>query len=47
MVTVYIFKQTKVFNFTKQQGGVIKIQKQNQDMFHNLTPYLPFLYLIN
>jgi hypothetical protein len=33
MVTVYIFKQTKVFNFTKQRGGVIKIQKQNQDMF--------------
>jgi hypothetical protein len=33
MVTVYIFKQTKVFNITKQQGGVFKIQKQNQDLF--------------
>jgi hypothetical protein len=33
MVTVYIYKQTKVFNFTKQQEGVIKIQKKNQDMF--------------
>ena len=33
MVTVYIFKQTKVFNFTKQQGSVIKIQKQEHNMF--------------
>jgi hypothetical protein len=33
MITIYIFKQTKLFNFTKQQGGVIKTQKQNQDMF--------------
>jgi hypothetical protein len=33
MVIVYIFKQIKLLNFTKQQGGVLKIQKQNHDMF--------------
>jgi hypothetical protein len=32
MVTVYIFKKIKLFNFTKQQGGVLQIQKQIRDM---------------
>jgi hypothetical protein len=30
---VYIFEQIKLFNFTKQQGVCLKIQKQNRDMF--------------
>ena len=33
MVTVYIFEQNKLFNFTKQQGGVLNIQKQKYNMF--------------
>jgi hypothetical protein len=32
MVTVYISEQMKLLNFTKQQGGVLKIQKQKHDM---------------
>jgi hypothetical protein len=32
MVTVYIFKQTKVFNFTKQYGSVFKILKTEANM---------------
>jgi hypothetical protein len=31
------YKQINLFNFTKQQGGVIKIQKQKQTWFHNLA----------
>jgi hypothetical protein len=27
MVIVYMFKQIKLLNFTKQQGGVLKIKK--------------------
>jgi hypothetical protein len=44
MVTVYIFKQTKVFNFTKQQGDMIKIQKQKHDMFSQFNTLIA-LYL--
>jgi hypothetical protein len=33
MVTVYIFEKIKLFNFTKQQVGVLKIQKHNHNMF--------------
>ena len=32
MVIVYIIKQIKLFNFTKQQGGVLTIQKQEHNM---------------
>jgi hypothetical protein len=32
-MNVYIFEQIKLFNFTKQQGGVFKIQKQKHVMF--------------
>jgi hypothetical protein len=32
MVIVCTSKQIRLLNFTKQQGGVIKIQKQNQNM---------------
>jgi hypothetical protein len=32
MVIVCKSKQFKLLNFTKQQGGVFKIQKQNQNM---------------
>jgi hypothetical protein len=35
MVTVYIFKQIKLLNFTKQQGSVIKIIK-NRNKHENL-----------
>jgi hypothetical protein len=37
MVTVYMFEQIKLFNITKQQVGVLKIQK-HMTCFHNLTP---------
>jgi hypothetical protein len=29
---MYISEQIKLLNFTKQQGGVLKIQKQKHDM---------------
>jgi hypothetical protein len=29
---MYVIKQIKLFNFTKQQGGVLHIQKQIHDM---------------
>jgi hypothetical protein len=32
MVIVCTSKQIKLLNFTKQQGGVLKIQKQKQNL---------------
>jgi hypothetical protein len=46
-VTVYIFKQIKLLNFTKQQVGILKIQKQNHDMFPQFNTYIALFYLIN
>jgi hypothetical protein len=36
MVTAYILEKIKLFNFTKQQGGVLKIQKQKHDMISQI-----------
>jgi hypothetical protein len=36
MLTVYILEKIKLFNFTKQQGGVLKIQKQKHDMISQI-----------
>jgi hypothetical protein len=45
MVTVYIFEKIKLFNFTKQQVGVLKIQKQKHGMFSQFNTLIA-LYLI-
>jgi hypothetical protein len=44
MVTVYIFEQIKLLNSTKQQGGVLKIQKQKHDMLSQFNTLIA-LYL--
>jgi phosphoserine aminotransferase len=45
-VTVYILEQIKLFNFTKQQGGVLKMQKQKHDMISQIHTLID-LSLIN
>jgi hypothetical protein len=45
-MTMYIFVQIKLFNFTKQQGVCLKIQKQNQDMFSQFNTLIALFYLI-
>jgi prenyltransferase beta subunit len=46
MVIVCTSKQIRLLNFTKQQGGVIKIQKQNQNMISQFNTLIS-ISLIN
>jgi hypothetical protein len=46
MVIVCTSKQFRLLNFTKQQGGVIKVQKQNRHMISKFNTLVP-ISLIN
>jgi hypothetical protein len=46
MVIVCTSKKIRLLNFTKQQGGVIKIQKQNQNMISQFNTLIS-ISLIN